>query len=454
MATNDYTEIGATGLDQWQGVINADFLRELRGKEGYRRYREMSLNSPVIGALLYAVEQACRTAQWGWTSDQGEDDPRLELLNDAINGMTHSWNDHLSEALTMLSFGYAYFEIVYRRDDRGRVMWQKFGVRGQDTIERWAIDDRGGINGAYQRAAPKYAETYLPIEKCLLYRTRVDRNNPEGRSILRTAWISYYYLKNIQQIEAIGIERDLAGLPVIGLPETADTTDSVTSDAGKAKKIVRNVRRDEQEGIVLPFGWAFNLVSTGGARQFDTDKIISRYEQRILMSCLAQFLMLGTETGSYALSSDQTDFFNMATNHTADIIAAVMTKYAAPRLLALNGYDTAGISWTHSPVGDIDLRQLGDFLQKVGNMITWTAQDEAWLRGAAKLPELATEEIEEERSERQRRALEIAAVRRPVSAAPEPDETDETDEQQLTASALTLGDLVSEIQMLRAVSHV
>lgn len=57
-------------------------------------------------------------------------------------------------------------------------------------------------------AAPNYEVVPIPIEKLLIYRTRMERGNPEGRSLLRPAWIFYYYTKNLQQIEAIGFEHE------------------------------------------------------------------------------------------------------------------------------------------------------------------------------------------------------------------------------------------------------
>ena len=129
----------------------------------------------------------------------------------------------------MLPFGYSVFEIVYkiRRGPNSRspkfrsnftdglVGWRKIAMRAQDTISEWVIDEDGGIRGYYQNAAPNYETVFIPIEKSLLFRTEVNKNNPEGRSLLRNAYRSYYFLKRIQELEAIGIERELAGLPVL-----------------------------------------------------------------------------------------------------------------------------------------------------------------------------------------------------------------------------------------------
>jgi hypothetical protein len=404
-------ELGKTGLVEWFGVIQEDFLRDLRGRKGYTKFDEMRRNSPVVFALLNAIEQSIRSVDWEFTSEEGDEDPRLEILRDSIDNMTFSLNDHITSALTMLPFGFSIFEIVYRREG-SRILWRKFGFRGQDTVYRWLFDDEGGIEGFVQRTS-KGEEVTIPIEKLLLYRTKVEKNNPEGWSILRSGYVPYYYAKNISAIEAIGIERDMNGLPVITLPEGANPDeDDSNSDASKAAKVVRNIRADEQAGLVIPFGWEFTLASTQSNRLWDTSAIISRHEKRILMSALAQFLVLGMDQiGALSLSEDQTDFFNMSVNTTADIISDTFTKFAIPRLMALNGFDAEGLKLEHSPAGDVNIETLTKSLQAVAPNITWTAEDEVWLRSIFRLPEKSVEEIEELRQERKE---EMEQLRQPM----------------------------------------
>lgn len=454
--TGPYNKLGESGLNIFSGQVLEDFLREFHGKQGYRRYNEMRLNSPIIGALLLAIENAVRGVKFQWTSDLVKEaeatqrqkdseeaskigaegtkppkpakytadevaaiDPRLELIEASVAAMSHSLNDHISEALTFLPFGFAPFAVWYQRGEDNRVLWKKFLLLGQDSVFRWELSEEGGLVGMWQQAIPSYKTEFIPIERMLLYRARVEKNNPEGRSILRQAWIPYYYAKNIAQIEAIGVERDLAGLPVMTPPASADLS-AGGEDLATASKIVRNIRRDEQDGVVVPAGWTLQLLSTGGSRQFDTDKIIQRYETRILQSALAQFLMLGQDgVGSLALSKDQTDFFTMSVNAVADIICEVLTKFAAPRLLALNGMDATGVQCEHSPAGDVDLMTLADFLQKSGAMLTWTPEDEVWLRQVAKLPERTPQELAQAQAAKQQQELAQAQAMKPPVTAPE-----------------------------------
>lgn len=400
-------ETGSTGLLQFSGYIFEDFLREWHGREAFKRANEMRLNSPVVGALLSAIEQSIRKVTWTFSSEEGPDDPRLEILESSRAHMTTAWGNHIIEALTMMPFGFALFEIVYQRWSDGSIIWKKFAPRGQDTVLRWLINDAGGIEGFVQQAAPHYRTVEIPIEKLLHYRTRSEKNNPEGRSILRQSWIPYYYAKNIAQIEAIGIERDLAGLPMIKLPMNASTeTSDPNSDASKAAKMVRNIRQDEQAGIVLPFGWELALLTTGGSRQFDTNAIVARYESRIMMSALAQFLMLGQNGrgGSQALSQDQSHLFMEAMNTPADIIAEEITHQAIPRLMRLNGYEAEGLELKHSAAGDVDLSILAEALAKIQPFLSWTPEDEAWLRNVARLPTVSEEDILAEREKRDQAA--------------------------------------------------
>lgn len=447
-------EVGYTGLNEWMGVIREDFNRKLSGKEGYKRYNEMRMNSPVVGSMLLAYELAVRGVQWQYVSDEGPDDPRIEFATEALDGMSTNWSDHIIEALTMLPFGYSPFEIVYERRDSS-IVWRKFAIRGQDTVYRWLLDDNGGIQGLVQMGSPMYKRVEIPIEKMVLYRTRVEKNNPEGRSTLRTAWIPYFFVKNLQQIEGIGIEREIAGIPLLEPPmgATQDENDS-NSDVSKAAKIGRNVRNDEQGSVVLPppvgegdhLKWHFSLVSTGGTRAIDVGETIKRHESRILLSMLSQFLMLGQDkVGTQALSVSSIDFWTNTVDAIADIISETHTSYALKKLLKLNGMETEGIRMEHSPAGDIDVSGLADVFQKVGDKITWMPADEMWLRGAMKLPETTQDELEREAEERRARAPQFQPGVNPF------EQDDQEDEDEMGAVHVDeLQALLSEVEQLNA----
>ena len=414
-------EIGSSGLHQYGGEIQQDFLRQLRGKQAYANYREMADNDPVVGSMLHAIEMLIRAVDWTVEPADNEDERAIaeaEFVSTCMSDMSTSWADTLAAILGFLVYGYSYHEIVYKRrqgftkDGRtrskfsdGRIGWRKLPTRAQDTIDRWDLDETGGIKGAYQNDpnSRKKGVVYLPIEKCLLFRTTSKLNNPQGRSVLRNAFIPWYYKRRIQEIEAIGIERDLAGLPVALVPPQL-LSNAATSEERAAldaiKQIVRNVKRDEQEGIVFPLAYdpetgnpayVLKLLSTGGRRQFDTDAIIARYDQRIAMTVLADFLLLGHEkVGTQALSVSKVDLFIRSLDAFLSEIAEVMNQHAIPRLMRLNGVDEAlSPTLTWSTPKSVDLGSIGSFitsLAQAGAPLFPDENLEGYLRGIAGLP--------------------------------------------------------------------
>jgi len=132
------------------------------------------------------------------------------------------------------------------------------------------------------------------------------------------------------------------------------------------------------------------LLSTGGSRQFDTDKVISRYDQRIAMSVLSDFILLGHErVGSFALGSSKIDLWTMAVDAICKSISEVINQHAIPRLLTLNGMKlekTPEISY--SEVSHVELAEISDYVSKLvtAGVITPNAETETYLRGLAGLP--------------------------------------------------------------------
>jgi len=147
-------------------------------------------------------------------------------------------------------------------------------------------------------------EVFLPIEKCLLFRTETINGNPEGRSMFRNSFTSYHYAKNLREIEAIGIERDMTGLPVLRVPPSIMAASTGTREAAirsDLEKLGQQIRRDERAFMMLPAkvyagqetGYDFELMASPGSHSIDTDTVIRRYESRMAMPLLAEVMFLG-----------------------------------------------------------------------------------------------------------------------------------------------------------------
>jgi hypothetical protein len=363
-----FSQLGQSGLKRSYGYIYEELLPQLHGRKAINVYQEMHQNSSVVGAVLFAIDMFMRKV--AWREEAADQSPKAqrdaEFLASVREDMSQTWPDFISEINTMLPFGWSWFEIMYKQrfnevvDEYGRtaskfndgmIGWDRFMPISQESWWRWDFDPYSGkVIGMWQRPAPDYSERYLPIGKSLHFRTASRKDNPEGVSVLRTAYRAWYFLKRIEEIEAIGVERDLAGIPIATVP--AEMLGKNASDDDKAMvqsiiKLVQNVRRDEQEGIVWPQAYdaagnelyTFKLLTSGGTRQFPTDTIISRYESRIAMTVLADFLLLGNDssTGSYALATSKASMFQSALETWLNSIESVLNNEAIPRLFRMNG---------------------------------------------------------------------------------------------------------------------
>lgn len=392
----DFREVGATGLRRFSGFVFEEFLANLLQWKGAAIYKEMSWNDSTVGACLFAIEMLIRKVEWGVkaASNQPFDLEAKDFLESCKHDMSVTWADLINEIVheTMV-YGYSVHELVYKRrcgdvfdpsmrskHQDGRIGWRKITVRSTDTIYRWQFDDHGGLQGVEQLAPPHYYHVTMPVEKILLFRTRIMKNNPEGRSLLRNCFRDWYMKKNIENIEAIGVERDLAGLPVAMVPPELLAQDASTAEKqnlAMIKQIVTNIRRDEQEGVVFPNLYDDNgkplyelkLLSTGGQRQFDTDKIIHRYDMRIARVFLADFLLIGQEkVGTSSMVGTRQGLFGTAIAGFLDLVTDVFNNYAIPRLFSMNDFQITDYpKITHGDVGAVDLDALSRYITALAN---------------------------------------------------------------------------------------
>jgi hypothetical protein len=439
--SSPYVELGVTGLKRWSGYVEEEFLPALRGRKAVQIFKEMAENDAIVGALLFSVDMLVRAVQWHVqpASSDPMDQQAADFVQSCMEDMSHTWDELITEVLSMLVYGWSWHEVIYKKrqgtnrnqelnsnHDDGLIGWRKMPIRAQETWLQWVFDDSGETVALVQLAPPSYQRTVIPRSKSLLFRTTPSKNNPEGRSLLRNAYRSWYFKKRLEEFEGIGIERDLAGLPVAYLPADYLNAQQGTPQykmVESFRRMVRSVRRDEQEGVIMPMAYdedtkqplyKFELMTSGGARQFDTNTIISRYEQRILMTVLADFIMVGhQDTGSYALHVDKTGIFRTALNSIVKSVADVFNRTEIPRLFALNGWSIDRLpKLTPTDVDPPDLAQLGAFIQQMtsAGMTFFPDQDlEGFLRTTAKLPPISPEmAAEREQQQAQQQAMETA----------------------------------------------
>lgn len=391
----DLTEIGTTGTQIFNGFITEEYNSDLKGSKAVKTYDKMRKGDPIVKAALLSCELPILAAPWSIerASDEKQDVEAAEFVHDALfNRMSITWNDLLRQILLYLPFGYSLFEKVFKQED-GKIYWRKLAPRHQTTLYRWVTEEDGGLSGIEQNAyfaSGKYKTIFIPIDKLLIFTNQKEGDNFEGISILRAAYKPWWYKDNLEKIDAIGIERQGVGIPVITLPENF-----TEKDKELAEEIGENLRANEKAYAVLPQGFKLEILGMAGQSVRTAQEAIARNTQSIWDNVLASFMNLGKEAGSYALSQDQSSFFLLSEKAVAKYIEDIFNRYAIPQLVDYNFNVKKYPKLKCGKIGQVNIKDLAQSVSQLAQaMLVKSDKDlEAYLRTQMDLPPIPEKEV-------------------------------------------------------------
>lgn len=292
--------------------------------------------TPVLGADYYVEPY----------SDQEIDIEIAEFVQyNLFEGLNTPFLTVLEEALRMCDFGHSVVETVYetrewapKRKQANRrqfTMLRKLAPRPASTIKEFLYDDAGGPAGVKHgkiAADGKVTEVTIPIEKLIIFTFGKKGGDLEGRSVLRPAYKHWWYKNVLYRIDGIQKERHGTGVPEVQLPPGYTKADS---DA--AWELVRNVRTNERAGFVKPPGWEVGFAKMEG-QPVDVLDSIDHHDSHILLSVMAQFLILGLQKsgGGRATSASHMDMFHKSMRYLGALVCDYFNLYLIPRLVAYN----------------------------------------------------------------------------------------------------------------------
>lgn len=414
----NYKQLGVSGLRRYGPYVYEEFLPELRWPYAGRIYQEMADNDPVIGAILYLAEMLIRGTTWRVepASNSAADKEAADFLKSCMDDMEMSWANTISEILSMLTYGFSFHEIVYKvrrgPDERnpkykskytdGRIGWRRLPIRAQTSLHEWTFNKEGDVVAFVQMAEPDFKITSIPMSKGLLFRTRVSRDNPEGKSLLRNAYRPWFFKKHFEEIEGIGIERDLAGFPVLKAPEDLDLWNNederMVALRTRAEELVASVRRDSEEGILLPAGWELTLLSSGSNRQINIGETIDRYDNRIAITMLSDIILIGNnKAGSFALADTKQSMLAAALQSQLYNISDVFNDKAVPDLFRYNSFPdiTEYPKIVPGQIQTPSLKEVALVLRAMGLNIAGDLDMQNYLRSILGMPYLSEETFEQ-----------------------------------------------------------
>src|SRR5574343_1155018 len=295
--TSELTQpVGIPGLKLWGDMVLQEWMPDLQDRsKRYKIFQEMERDA-TVAAMLKAIIMPLLAAEFSVNPppDGDEtDEQNAEFIYSCMNDMNgYTWRRHTRDVLSALVYGWGASEIVLKKRlgmdadppsmyNDGRLGIRILDPRGQTTLAGWKMADDYSIEAMQQEDPNTYAPIEIPYWKMIHVAFNAKNRNPEGLSPMMEVYKAWRYKTNLEIVEGIGIERDLAGLPVIRLPYGANE-----NDRAQAQALVTQLRNDEQSGVVLPAPrspdkdaqkWELTLLGSGGSKQYNARATIQGY---------------------------------------------------------------------------------------------------------------------------------------------------------------------------------
>lgn len=390
-------EMGHIGLKTSNGTVLEEMKKDLQFPYSVRTYKQMSYD-PSIASAFTIIQDVIRTLKWDVKAGSSEE--HAKFIKTCMDDMEDSWDEVINEALSILMYGFQVTEKVFkfRTGQSGKykskyndnlIGWAKLSPRSQATLDKWVWKDEGrtlagvrqNLTLVPQELASRFSgNSYqtLPRKKFLLFTHNRQRGNPEGQSPLSRCYVPWKYKTEIENYEAIGISRQFTGFPDFGFPPdylSPDADEDKKAVVEWAQQFIENFNSNEQAGLIRPRFidpdtkedmFYFDLKTVNGSAVHDTNKVVDRYESKILMVFLADVLKLGqSSVGSFALADAKTNLLAIRIAAILKQIVNVFNNDLIPHTFRLNGWDDAELPQiVHGDLEELSLDELGKFIQR------------------------------------------------------------------------------------------
>ena len=391
--TSPVTRLGATGLRNLGGRIQEEYLTKLKSwDQAVEIYLEMK-DDITISTELDAVKLPLLAADFNVTP-ASESIPDLfakEFLWQNLNTMHHqTWRSHAEDGLSAIDFGFNVSEIVLEKRSDGRLWIRNLEPRGQETLERWEFDDHDTTLGFTQRDPDTGRSITIPLAKLVHTTFRGRKGNPQGKPLLRDLYRNWRFIKELENLEGIGIERNVGGMPVAELPEQPLSPEGLAD----LQESLRNLRMDDEMYLIVPHGLTVDSYASNSPIG-NIGPVIERKQKEMLMRVFAQFLALGmSNVGTQALVKGSQDFFSLGLIAVQQFLLETWNQQLVPYLFFWNQGRFPGMTGlptiTWNDPGKVDLEGfVSSYATAVqAKLVTPVSEDEEHYRSIADLPDL------------------------------------------------------------------
>lgn len=305
--------------------------------------------------------------------------PQADLIEKALRnpqhkgGMSTPFSVVLANIVRAVLEGYRFFEIVYKFDDQGLVVFQKIAPREHHQVTILE-DETGGFAGVEQSVTKngKTHKVVIDLQYCFLFTHLKERSPLKGASAFRAAYYHYdkkhrlYYLQNQRaQTGAMGIK-------VLTAPEGSKDTDRNANLAVVDNMAVRPT-------AVFPAGWELDIKDMG--KGIDLNPDLDGHDTQMARSVLLQGMLLGNQSsnqgGSYALGETHMDAFMASEVDLLTSIEEHITSFLISKLIDFNFETKLYPTFKFNPLNDSIISLLSEAFKGLvtkGAVPKWVAE--------------------------------------------------------------------------------
>jgi len=388
--------MGVHGVAVYGGFISDDEKNSNIGsrEERYKTYSEILANTSIVAAGIRYFLNLVSDADWTFKASEDDTDGKFKDL--AEESLTKDpvtpWHRIVRRAAMHRMYGFSIQEWTMVRHEDGHLTFHDVAPRAQLTIEKWDIQPDGAVLGVVQRSPQTAKEIYLPRGKLVYLVDDTLNDSPEGLGLFRHLVAPAQRLFRYEQLEGIGFETDLRGIPIGRGPftELAALVEAGTISAAQRVQLeaplrdfVKNHLKTAKLGMLLDSityeskdeagrasnakQWDIELMK-GSATSFkENAEAINRLNHEMARIIGVEQLMMGSgERGSFALAKDKTSsFFLMVDGALREIVEAFRTDLL-DRLWEINGWPAEmKPEMTTKPVRFVEIDQVSSMLLKL-----------------------------------------------------------------------------------------
>jgi len=343
---DQYPFSGGFGAQELVDVkdITVDQLVTMRKRDGQARAIHRVLTYPLRQAPMTFIPNE---------GDSGDGEEEALFVEQAFTQPAHKGG--MSTSMTQvkahlglgLATGFSVFEKVWQITEDGRVTYRKLAPRAAETV-KFNLDEHGGLESIRQRVhwQGEMLDVTIPSEKLLVYTAQAEENAWYGESMYLPAY--YHYDKKHKLYYIAHLAAQFHAIPgrVGSYPQQAQKNEKDAFRKQLANFGMNTAMTKPQNWEIEEFG--------GNGTMPNYEGLINHHDGMMAKSVLAHFIQLGTgtSTGSWALSSDQTDFFTIALETILEEWSEMFTHYAIPQLVDANFNSRAYPTMSLGPLAD------------------------------------------------------------------------------------------------------